>query len=775
MANQATVLSLVLSATQKNVADLSGSSGVNLGGLDINSLSSNITNGMLSQASSLGSSTISSIQGNTTGRYNPLNLSGGNLNPSQITSVISPSITPSLSGFAGQSFISSISNAVPGLSPALLARLASSISGNYAAAASAAVLSFANGLIPGGSPAALLTTLTGTTSLFSEGTVDQQLDQISQLYDGVIVKDGYEAAKTFNPSNVDNQKKLANLPKGFTDPEAVYPKPEYAGETDTNKLARGIVKDTIVPQKFQDRVLGSRLPNGLYWDEPEPAFNARYPYNQVIQTQSGHIIEIDDTPNSERLHIYHKAGSFVEIDKFGTIVMKSKGSQYQIIDKNGYVTVAGALNLTVNGDCQLFVGNDCKMEVDGDLNIVSHNDIVMQAAGRVQIAGGEGVDIHGLEVRVEAETDVHVFGDDNIKMATDAMNIIAVNEYVMESKSTSIYGEEEAILSSSNKTSVKGDDTLSLNGSLVSVSSDSRIYLNAAGAIAGDASAIYWNSGVAEATPPTGAYDAVSAGYSLVGFHLNALDDQNNPIVARKYIDRVSIEDLKPFNSADKNVEVGEGFIPTDAEAKARNDAAISSGALSSSELERSPAEAPDPVSPKSNNTTVILPSENIKNLTKAPGNYELSPHFTLEMLTTHTAVSSYPLKPQKGRTYGELLYSLAGIALNILEPVKALYPDLFITSAFRHDEKYPNSPHALGEAIDLQFRKASYNDYIKIAEVLARELNYDQILLEYQTANGKGMPWIHIGFSSLNKNRQQILTFNNHKVYDRSQFIQVA
>ena len=40
-------------------------------------------------------------------------------------------------------------------------------------------------------------------------------------------------------------------------------------------------------------------------------------HNKVIET-AHHSIELDDTPDGERIMIHHKSGSFVQIDSVGT-------------------------------------------------------------------------------------------------------------------------------------------------------------------------------------------------------------------------------------------------------------------------------------------------------------------------------------------------------------------------------------------------------------------------------------------------------------------------
>ena len=42
-----------------------------------------------------------------------------------------------------------------------------------------------------------------------------------------------------------------------------------------------------------------------------------YPYNHVFESESGHVFEIDDTKDNERLFTSHSTGTSQEIDKDG--------------------------------------------------------------------------------------------------------------------------------------------------------------------------------------------------------------------------------------------------------------------------------------------------------------------------------------------------------------------------------------------------------------------------------------------------------------------------
>ena len=66
--------------------------------------------------------------------------------------------------------------------------------------------------------------------------------------------------------------------------------------------------------------------------EPKTAYNAQYPLNNVYQSAGGHVIEIDDTPASERIHVYHSSGSYIEMGPNGDIISRSKSNLDITID-----------------------------------------------------------------------------------------------------------------------------------------------------------------------------------------------------------------------------------------------------------------------------------------------------------------------------------------------------------------------------------------------------------------------------------------------------------
>ena len=160
--------------------------------------------------------------------------------------------------------------------------------------------------------------------------------------------------------------KSADYKYGFNDPRSPFSEqPEYAGtptygpypvnkfdykipsghglgEPDTNRLARNDANNThgVISSKNGSRSFGIPTalmdPAGKHWettyvyDEPPSAYAAVYPNNHVFATQSGHIKEFDDTTHNERIHEYHKSGTFYEIDKAGIKTERIVANNYTI-------------------------------------------------------------------------------------------------------------------------------------------------------------------------------------------------------------------------------------------------------------------------------------------------------------------------------------------------------------------------------------------------------------------------------------------------------------
>ena len=127
--------------------------------------------------------------------------------------------------------------------------------------------------------------------------------------------------------------------------------PKLEGDSETssvNSLARG---GTNTLAKTPDTVTG----------EPDNPYAPVYPHNKVTQTKSGHVIEIDDTPEHERIQIYHKSGTCVHFHPNGDVVTHTS---------NGYKTVTGNEKIHVTGDMEITADSNITIKsTGGNINI----------------------------------------------------------------------------------------------------------------------------------------------------------------------------------------------------------------------------------------------------------------------------------------------------------------------------------------------------------------------------------------------------------------------
>ena len=150
---------------------------------------------------------------------------------------------------------------------------------------------------------------------------------------------------------------VADKTKGFNDPNGIYPSSaiSHSGhttkESDINRLARNETDKahSVISVKNDSITKDVSVANvDTTWTEPSSAYAASYPKNHVLETESGHIKEYDDTSGQERIHEYHTKGTFYEIDKDGNKVTRVVGDNYEVIAGSDFVNVKGSANLTVS-------------------------------------------------------------------------------------------------------------------------------------------------------------------------------------------------------------------------------------------------------------------------------------------------------------------------------------------------------------------------------------------------------------------------------------------
>jgi hypothetical protein len=609
-----------------------------------------------------------------------------------------------------------------------------------------------------------------TTNLFSGNPLSSLFDSISStlsgIYDSIaaqftsgISSRAKQYASKYNINSNSNQSKLSNVRNGFSDPTATYPTSEYANRPDTNKLATGDLNGTIVVQKEKDRLVGAKLPGGGKWEMPTSSYNAKYPYNSVMQTESGHIVEFDDTPGSERINIHHKSGSYLEIDPNGTTIQRSKSSQYDIIDKNHYISIGGTANLAIGSTANVYVNGDLNVEVAGDIAIRGDNDIGINAGGRLQLSANEGVDIHSTDIKIEADNELHILADVKAFITAEVLRILSNQDIAIQAKTdinvkadniitqvvTNISNKAENILMQSNTdTSIKsGGLALIESGSDTSIKAGGNFVWDSGGLTLGEQGS---SQAAKDAADAQNSEPAVNAENGIGGQRVDFVGQDIPEPQSRNFLDEYAtyVETSKDNYSKLRNTLVTQGLV----------DIKI---------LDKTPIIA-DSTGVTYNGMEVTQPTAVATTSTVIPDNYQLSPHFTLASLTTKTGLHHSALVAQAGLTYNEILANLQLLSINILEPLYAVYPDLEVIDAFNTINDYQvDSEHYTGNAVDIQFRDKDVKDYYNLAVEIAKIIPYNVLTLNYSDYSNK--PWIHI---SLNANNNQGITetwYNNKKI----------
>ena len=166
--------------------------------------------------------------------------------------------------------------------------------------------------------------------------------------------------------------------KGFNDPNGNYPKitddelTNYGSSSDVNRAARGLATQqnvNIGNIRFVESGKDAQAIKDLVqFDEPETTAKPQYPFNKVYESESGHVIEIDDTADHQRIREYHRSGTFYEVDPLGTKVTKIVNDNYHLVVGDDYINVKGNVRIIVEGAANMFVKGDYNVEVDGNKN-----------------------------------------------------------------------------------------------------------------------------------------------------------------------------------------------------------------------------------------------------------------------------------------------------------------------------------------------------------------------------------------------------------------------
>ena len=147
--------------------------------------------------------------------------------------------------------------------------------------------------------------------------------------------------------------------------------------TKTNDVADNNVRVRAEADPNADEELGSYQPASTY----APV----YPYNNVMETESGHVKEYDDTPGAERIMERHKSGTQYEIAANGSKTERIVRDNYQLVVGHDTLEVFGDVRIIVSGNADIAVAGNMNTAVGGTTNLTSTGKITM--TGDVDVTG----------------------------------------------------------------------------------------------------------------------------------------------------------------------------------------------------------------------------------------------------------------------------------------------------------------------------------------------------------------------------------------------------
>jgi len=510
---------------------------------------------------------------------------------------------------------------------------------------------------------------------------------------------------------------------GFKDPNKVYPKfDDQDKRPDTNYLAyHDHIDKTHVKKKEDAQVTGVETAlDGESWDQPLSPYNAKYPFNHVFESESGHVLEFDDTAENERINLWHKKGTFQEIDKNGTMVTRIIGDGYWVLDRHGKIYMGGDISLTVDGDANIYIKNDAKIQVDGDVEAKYYGDVKQEVSGKYNLSVREGFHVRAESFHVETD-----------KESGEAMSFKNKAESAIRIESIGnidIFSDENLRLWADKKLSIKATKPTGI------IAMDAKLLLM-------------------QRRQSTTA-DFVDK--SLPGDEeMFEPDPKKNPTKP----DFPKLE--TPYRKDKPAFFYDEPGYPTD-EVDEHIRKQIDNGNYTQEQIDKTPPEVRLDETP---------PPDVKEELEKCPDGFELtkdfspalqlSSSFKLGNVSTGAAVTHDAVRDQHGLKKGQIVCNLRKLCNHTLDKIKAKYPNMTVTSGFRAGGS-GKSQHEKGQAADMQFPGVAKREYYDIAVWIRDNCTFDQLILEYKTT-GTGNPWIHVSLSD--QQQKQVLTMMNHKV----------
>lgn len=290
---------------------------------------------------------------------------------------------------------------------------------------------------------------------------------------------------------------------GFNDPYGVFPR--EAG-TDAGNRALGLDSERVRPVGV---------------GEPEDAYAPQYPYNKVRLTESGHVVEFDDTPGAERINIQHRTGSFIELrpdtsmrtrskERFdamtqwivtvsgdatinvgGNMSTSVQGNMTSAVAGNAYIDTKGNVTTRTSGSHYAYVQGSTILQTTGNINVKTTGSLTVDAAGKIDFRSDGPFSITAPSMTIDLQEDLSIVGtnmvtDMSATILTQVPTYGLITDVVRVDATQSLDLHTVALTAMGQETIDLGTDALTLNavtsgymnfGSTLDISSGSEMNL----------------------------------------------------------------------------------------------------------------------------------------------------------------------------------------------------------------------------------------------------------------------------------------------------------
>lgn len=143
------------------------------------------------------------------------------------------------------------------------------------------------------------------------------------------------------------------------------------------------------------------ISNDLFsWKEPGDSFAGKYPWIKSAETESGHLIEYDDTPGQERLYIWHRKGTYIECTSNGDVNIKTMKDKHSVTKNNNWDIVLQDNNIHIGKNAKIFVGQNADITVKQNANLKIGGNYSVDVSGNYSIVAGGNYTVNASTIRL---------------------------------------------------------------------------------------------------------------------------------------------------------------------------------------------------------------------------------------------------------------------------------------------------------------------------------------------------------------------------------------